>query len=98
LHSWFTGAASWMLQTVLKWVLGARWAYDGLLIDPCRPSGWGHCAVCRRSHGTRYHTTIQRETGNAKGMCRRVVDGKAVEGRVIPVHPGVGARKVKVTL
>lgn len=47
-NSWLTGAASWMYQAGIKFMLGIRPVYEGLKIDPCIPKEWDNFKAVRR--------------------------------------------------
>lgn len=46
--SWYTGAAGWMYQAGLEYVLGVRRQADRLIIDPCVPPDWNSFQVTYR--------------------------------------------------
>ena len=93
-NSWLTGTAAWNWLAVTQYILGIRPAYDGLLIDPCISSDWKEYKVSRRFRGSVYDITVQNPEGVCKGVRSVEIDGKPVEGNLIPIVPG----KHKVTV
>ncbi len=82
-NSWLTGTAAWSYVAVTQWILGIRPDHDGLRIDPCLPSSWNGFTARRRFRGATYEITVQ-----GSGRVRRlVVDGRDVEGNLVPVAP-----------
>jgi len=84
-NSWLTGTAAWNFVTVSQWILGIRPDYNGLIIDPCIPSKWSGFTAVRKFRGATFNITVKNESKVCKGVKSLTVDGKAVEGNVIPV-------------
>jgi cellobiose phosphorylase len=92
-NSWLTGSAAWNYVAITQWILGIRPAYDGLSIAPVIPPEWEGFKATRSYRGARYEIQVERE---GKGNDVRLeVDGKAVEGTVVPL-PASGIRSVRV--
>jgi len=83
-HSWQTGSAAWMFRVAYDYILGVRPAYDGLLIDPVIPSSWKGFKAERVFRETRYLVEVENPDGVESGVARLEVDGRPVEGRLIP--------------
>lgn len=96
-HSWQTGSAAWMYRVSYDYILGIRPTFDGLLIDPAIPSHWKGYKAERIYRGTRYTIEVDNPNGVEKGIKHLVVDGKEIEGKLIPVS-GSKVCKVKVTM
>lgn len=75
-YPWKTGTASWMLMALVEYCLGARRHYDGLLIDPCLPSGMKSAHVHREFRGCRFDIEITNESGEGRSPKRIEVDGE----------------------
>jgi cellobiose phosphorylase len=85
-NSWLTGTASYNYVAITQWILGIRPDFDGLRIEPVIPADWDGFAVTRQFRGATVHISVKREgPGNAVSL---TVDGKAVEGTVVPVTAG----------
>ena len=89
-NAWLTGTAAWSFVAVSQGLLGVRPDYDGLEISPCLPDFMKECKIRRAFRGTVYSITVRR--GEKKGL---QVDGKALEGRVIPL---TSAKECEVTI
>jgi cellobiose phosphorylase len=75
---------------VTQWILGIRPDYDGLRIDPCLPADWDGFSAIRRFRGARYHITVSKPPGTRGRVSRLVVDGREIDGNVVPTA-AVGA-------
>ena len=87
-NSWLTGTAAWMWYTVSEFILGIKPHYDGLLIDPCLPKTAHDYTVTRRFRGAEYEIHVSNPKGVSKGVAKMTVDGKPVEGAVVPAQSG----------
>jgi cellobiose phosphorylase len=86
-NSWLTGTAAWNHVAIVQWVLGIRPALDGLRIDPCLPTAWTGFTATRRFRGATYSITVDKPAG-VHGRVRALrVDGRAVDGTVVPPAP-----------
>ncbi|MCF8564269.1 carbohydrate-binding protein [Alicyclobacillus tolerans] len=75
--SWYTGAAGWMYQAGLEYVLGVKCREDRLYIHPCVPPDWKSFHVDYRYGEAAYSIEVEL---NEEGV------GEAKEeGRVLPV-------------
>ena len=88
-NSWLTGTAAWMWYTVSEFILGIKPDYDGICIDPCLPDHAKEYTVKRRFRGAEYHITVKNPNGRQKGIERLMVDGKVIDGNVIPYSEGI---------
>jgi cellobiose phosphorylase len=92
-NSWLTGTAAWNYVAITQFILGVRPTYEGLMIAPVIPSNWKGFSVSRVFQGVSYNINVRRE---GKGNCvRLIVDGRAVEGNVIP-KPPAGVTQITV--
>ena len=87
-NSWLTGTAAWMWYTVSEFILGIQPDYEGLRIDPCLPSTAKEYTVKRRFRGALYHIHVVNPNGHQKGVKRISLDGKAVNGNLVPWSEG----------
>ena len=83
-NSWLTGTAAWTYTVVTEGILGIIPEYDGLRIDPCIPAEWKGYKAERIFRGSHYHITVRNPDGVQKGIKEIRVNGKAVNGSVIP--------------
>ncbi len=92
-NSWLTGTAAWNYVAITQWILGIRPTYAGLQIAPVIPTDWAGFQATRVFRGVTYHIAVKRAgQGNAASL---VVDGKPVEGNVVPL-PARDQIEVKV--
>ncbi|MBI9050602.1 MAG: glycosyl transferase [Anaerolineaceae bacterium] len=92
-NSWLTGTAAWNYVAITQWILGIRPTYNGLMVAPVVPENWQSFTVNRKYRGVRYDIQIERK-GKGNDV-KLTVDGKAVDGNVIPL-PADGTKTVKV--
>jgi cellobiose phosphorylase len=83
-NSWLTGTAAWNFVAISQYILGIIPDYSGLKIDPAIPSDWDGYSVSRFFRGATYNIKIENPNHVSKGIKSLTVDGKAVEGNVIP--------------
>jgi cellobiose phosphorylase len=96
-NSWLTGTAAWNFVAITQHILGISPTLRGLKIAPVIPSRWTGFRAVRKYRGTAYHVDVERiGKGNTVSL---VVDGKPLEGNVVPVpQPGREIVNVRVTL
>ena len=83
-NSWLTGTAAWTFVSISQYILGVRPVYEGLLIDPCVPAGMKGFTVTRHFRGAIYRITVDNSTGVEKGVVSITLDGKPLDGAVLP--------------
>ena len=96
-NSWLTGTAAWNMVAISQYILGIAADFDGLKIDPSIPHEWDGMKATRQFRGATYNITVKNPNHVCKGVKAMTVDGKAVEGNVIPVCDG-GEHTVEVVL
>ncbi len=96
--TWLTGSADWMFVAATDWMLGIRPEFEGLLIDPCIPKRWKRCEVTKRFRGATYHITIENPRRRSKGIKEILVDGRKLNGCLIPPHEDGKIHHVKVLM
>ena len=95
-NSWLTGTAAWTFVNISQAILGIRPTYDGLSVDPCIPGAFGSFSVDRAFRGAVYHIRVEQPEGIQKGVAFMEVNGRRVDGNVIPVEDGRKEYKVIV--
>jgi cellobiose phosphorylase len=83
-NSWLTGTAASSFLAVSQYILGIKPHYDGLLIDPCIPKDWDGFRVRRRFRGAIYEIRVVNPAHVSKGVQRVTVDGKPMDGCILP--------------
>ncbi len=86
-NSWLTGTAAWTFVAATQGILGIRPGYHGLELDPCIPPAWPEFRATRKFRGATYNIRITNPRGHSKGICALKVDGKNVDGRILPIAP-----------
>jgi cellobiose phosphorylase len=94
-NSWLSGTAAWNYVAITQWILGIRPTLEGLMVQPVIPAAWDGFEAERQYRGVCYRIQVRRE-GSGMGQ-RLLVNGKAVEGMVVPL-PGAGVNQVEVTM
>ena len=97
-NSWLTGTAAWNFYVISNYILGIKPDWYGLKIDPCVPHDWDGYKVSRRFRGATYEIAINNPDHVCKGVKAVTVDGKAIEGNVLPVFADGKVHQVEVTL
>ena len=87
-NSWLTGTAAWTFVNLSQAILGVQPSYDGLSIDPCIPEGFGDFTLTRRFRGATYYFDVKNPNNVEKGVAYLEVDGRHVDGNVVPVEDG----------
>lgn len=96
-NSWLSGTAAWNMVAISQYILGIAADFDGLKIDPSIPHQWDGMKATRQFRGATYDITVKNPNHVCKGVKSMTVDGKAVDGNVIPVMDG-GKHTVEVVL
>ena len=97
-NSWLTGTAAWNFYVISNYILGIKPDWDGLKIDPCIPHTWDGYSVSRRFRGATYDIRIDNAAHVCRGVKMVTVDGKAIDGNVLPVFADGKKHEVVVTL
>jgi cellobiose phosphorylase len=77
--TWYTGAAGWMYQAGLEWILGLRRRGNRLFIRPCIPRAWPEFSAAYRFGGTEYRITVRNPSGRSEGASSLQMDGREVD-------------------
>ena len=97
-NSWLTGTAAWTFVNVSQYILGVYPTHNGLSIDPCVPKDFGDFELTRKFREGTYHIKVQNPDKVEKGIKSITVDGKAIDGCVIPYVKGKETYDVVVTM
>lgn len=86
-NSWLTGTAAWNFVAITQWILGIRPEHSGLRVSPVIPESWTGFTCQRVLRGATYKIKVVNPAG-AAGVVRSLpVDGRHVEGNVVPLCP-----------
>jgi len=97
-NSWLTGTASWNYYAITQYILGIRPTYNGLLVNPCISPEWKGFTVTRQFRGATYVIEVKNPHGAMKGLASLTVDGKIIEGDIIPLIEKGASCKVEVVM
>ena len=82
----------------MQYILGIRPTYHGLLIDPCIPAAWDRFKVQRSARGAKYIIEVSNPQHVNKGVSSVEVDGKPLDGSLIPYFEDGAQHQVVVTM
>lgn len=97
-NSWLTGTASWNYYAITQYIVGIRPVYDGLMVNPCIPSEWTGFKATRQFRGATYDIEVKNPNGVMKGIASLKIDGKIIDGNIIPLLPEGGVYKVEAVM
>jgi len=97
-NSWLTGTAAWTFVNVSQYILGVYPTHNGLSVNPCVPEGFGDFSITRKFREGNYHIQVKNPGNVQKGVVSMTVDGKTVEGHIIPYEKGKTDINVVITM
>lgn len=81
---WCMGAAGTMWRAYVYFILGVRPTLEGLLIDPKIPNQWKNFQMTRTFRNASYEIHVSNPRGLNGGVHSLVLDGKAIQGNIVP--------------
>ena len=97
-NSWLTGTAAWTFVNVSQHILGVYPTHQGLSINPCVPKGFGDFTLTRKFREGTYNIKVVNPDNVEKGIKSLTVDGKSVEGCIVPYVAGKTEYDIIVTM
>ncbi len=97
-NSWLTGTAAWGLTAATQGILGIKPQFDGLMVEPCLPACMEHVQITRKFRGCVYDIRIENKGRGERHSVSMKVDGKDVNGCVVPACNDGGTHVVDVTI
>ncbi|MBU3075482.1 GH36-type glycosyl hydrolase domain-containing protein [Clostridium estertheticum] len=97
-NSWLTGTAAWNYFAITQFILGVKPEYDGLRVNPCIPKEWSGFEIERTYRGDIYNIKINNSQHICKGIKLITVDGKAIQGDILPVFGDGCAHKIEIEM
>jgi len=88
-NSWLTGTAAWMYVAVTQYILGVRPVWEGLIVNPCVPSGWKQFRITRVFRGCCMEITVKNPLGVNQGVKAMWVAGRQISLAGGPLVPAV---------
>jgi cellobiose phosphorylase len=95
---WLSGTASWAYYAATHWILGVRPETEGLRIDPCIPKSWPGFTMRRNFRGKTVRIEVKNPAGACRGIKSLTVDGRTVQGNVVPTDRIKDGTKIVATL
>ena len=86
------------MVAISQYILGIAADFDGLRIDPSIPSAWDGLKATREFRGATYDINVSNPNHICKGIKSVTVDGKAIEGNVIPAFGDGNKHTVEVIM
>jgi cellobiose phosphorylase len=80
-NSWLTGTAAWNFVAISQYMLGVRPELDGLRVCPCIDKMIAEFTITRKCRGAEYVIHVK---NTCKGEVKLTVDGKKIEGTIVP--------------
>ena len=77
--TWYSGAAGWMYQAGLEWILGVQRRGERLYLKPCIPKTWGEYSLTYRNNQTTYQIHVQNPLHKNTGGSKLELDGQELE-------------------
>lgn len=74
--TWYTGAAGWMYQAGIEWILGLRRRGNRLYMNPCIPCEWPEFSVQYRYGETYYRIKVNNPLRKSNGVTAMQMDGQ----------------------
>ncbi|MDA3850904.1 MAG: glycosyl transferase [Spirochaetaceae bacterium] len=97
-NSWLSGTSSWTFVASTQFILGVRPGYQGLEIDPVVPKDWDVFSVKRKYRGATYEVVVTNPSGVNRGLKTLKVNGKEVQGNLVPLAKAGEIVKVEAVL
>lgn len=96
--TWYSGSGSWMQKVAYNWICGIRASRKGLVIDPQIPAAWKGFKAQRFFRDTTYKIEVKNPNKKNSGVKELLVDGKRINGNVVPDFRDGKTHTVEVTL
>lgn len=93
---WVTGTSGWLFRGIVEFMLGIQAEYDGLAIRPALPEVWKQVTVHRTYRNAVYDITLIQNAYN--GKISLTVDGKAIDGDIVPAFEDGKTHTVVATI
>ena len=94
-NSWLTGTAAWSFVNISQDILGIKPDFDGLRIEPCPPKELRSYNVQRLFRDCMYMIDVE---NIGLGRVDITIDGKKIDGNLIPLQKDKDICNVKVKL
>jgi len=95
---WLSGSATWSFVAASQYILGLQPVVEGLRIDPCIPSSWDGFEATRRFRNKVLTIKVSNPNALQKGVKCLSLNGKNLEGTVIPYDLMETTNEVEVVI
>lgn len=96
--TWYTGAAGWMYQAGMEWILGVRRRGSRLYVEPCIPAKWTEYSVMYTFGSTVYDIHVRNPHGKSSGVAAVSVDGASSGELYVHLNDDGESHHVEVTM
>ena len=96
--TWYTGSASWMYETGIKYLLGLRIEKQKLKIQPCIPNDWKEYTIKYKYGNSIYHIHVNNPNGKEHGITHFKLDGNEIAEKEIVLNPNGGVYNIEVEM
>ncbi len=96
-YHWLTGTAAWMFRAMTDYIIGVKPELNGLRIRPSVDPKWKKFSMKRVFRGATYQFSFENPKGVETGVKQIYLDGKPVEGTLLPL-PTSKLHKVRVVM
>ena len=96
--SWYTGSAAWMYRAWVEEVLGLKVRGETLLLAPVIPEWWDGFRMTYRHGEAIYEIHVENPEHRGRGVAWVELDGRRVEGGVIPLSRDPVKHRVHVRM
>ncbi len=79
--TWYTGAAGWMYQAGIEWILGFHLRGTELSLDPCIPTTWPGYEIRFRYHTATYEIVVENPHAVSSGIATDRARRRTAPGR-----------------
>lgn len=73
------------MVSLVEGIMGIQPQFDGLRINPCVPADWKEFSMIREFRGKQLNIQVENKNGVEKGVSRLIINGKEIQGNLIPM-------------
>jgi len=96
--TWYTGAAGWMYQVAVEWILGLKVRGNHFTVEPCIPKSWDQFRMAYRYKSTIYEIAVMNPEGVESGVTEVRLDGSSLAEKLVPLRDDGGRHRVTVIM
>ena len=95
---WLTGTASTVMVGCVEGILGVRPELHGLRLEPAIPSAWKELELWKDFRGRKLHILVKNPDGRESGCSRLLLNGRQLDGSLIPESELEDSNEIELTL